>query len=169
MKKALTGITIFVLALALLGGLAFAQSTYVEPPEPEPDVPADWEKIDILDKHEIFLSLENPEEILTATVPEEYEPYELSWYSEDTDVATVTAMSQARVTRQGVGGTWVVARVDTDDGTYYDACAVKVLDEEEPAPTPPTAGGMNTTIYSLIGLALMLAALPVYKKLQQQR
>jgi len=167
MKKTLTGATLVMVVLVLVTGLALAQSTYVEPPEPEPDVPEDWEQIDILDKHEIYLSLENPEEILTATVPGEYEPYELSWYSEDEDVATVTAMSQARVTRQGIGGTWIVAQVDTDDGTYYDACAVHVLDEDV-TPTPPTSGGLHTTIYTLLGLALLISALPLYKKARQE-
>ncbi len=167
MKKTLTGIILVMMAIALLAGLTFAQSTYVEPPEDEPDVPDEWIKIEILDKHEIYLSLENPEVTLTVTVPEEYEPYDLSWYSEDPDVATVTAMSQALVTRQDVGGTWIVAQVDTEDETYYDATAVHVLDEE-PEPTPPTAGGMSTTIYTLIGLALLIAALPVYRKLQQE-
>ena len=120
MKKTLAR-TIFVLmAIALLAGLAFAQSTYVEPPEPEPDVPDDWIKLEFLDKHEIFLSLDNPEEILNADIPVEYEPYELSWYSEDQSVATVTTMSAARVTRQGIGGTWIIAQVDTEDATYYE-------------------------------------------------
>jgi len=186
MKNYLAGAIIVIILITALAGFSFAQTspTYVPPPDPpdptfpdppplptprpEPDLPDECIRFNMLDKHEIFLT-PGGQETLTATVPERFAPYQITWYSQDTSIATVTAMSQAVVTAQNLGSTWVVVRVETEDGDIYcDAAAVYVQEAEELVPTPPT-GGLHSAHYALLGLVLLFAVLPLSRKLAREK
>jgi len=179
MRKTTTFFMIAVMALMLLSGIAGAQSTYLPDPTPPsipglpvdppplpdlPGVPPECTRIGMLDKYEIILNVGGPSETITATIPSELEPYEVSWVSEDTSVATVTAQSAATVAPVGVGECLVYIFVTTDDETYCDFALVRVLaEDEEPTPTPPTGGATYTSIFA--GIFLISAALLVKRKL----
>ena len=181
MKKASTVIMLTLLALALFGGLAVAQSTYfptptppaipglpeVSPPLPDlPGVPPEGTRIGMLERYEIILTAGGASETINATIPPELEPYEVVWVSNDTSVATVTAQSAATVTPVGVGECLVYIFVTTDDESYYDFALVRVLDADEAVPTPPTSGGTAHITAALIGLLLIFTALALVRRLR---
>jgi len=173
MRKTTTFFMIAVMALMLLSGIAGAQSTYQPPilPDPTPPdptipgVPDDPTRIQMLDLNDLTLTVGGPSATLNATIPSEFEPYDVSWLSDDTDVATVTAQSAATVSPVAEGSCRVYVFVTAADGEeYYDFAAVTVLAEgEEPTPTPPTGGATYTSIFA--GVFLISAALLVKRKL----
>lgn len=119
----------------------------------------------MLDQNELTLNVGGPSATLNATIPSEFEPYEVSWMSDDTDVATVTTQSAATVSPVAEGSCRVYVFVTAADGEeYYDFAAVTVLAEgEEPTPTPPTGGTTYTSLFA--GLFLISAALLYKRKL----
>lgn len=138
---------------------------YIQPvpaPAPivkEPNVDPSWIRFRGMDRYFVSLTV-GSSQVVNIDVPGGLAPYQLSWMSLDTSVATVVANSPARITGTGVGETWVLAVVQTDTHTYYDAVLVEVLgptavagDDVEATPTPPTYGGFGyfySVIYALL-------------------
>ena len=168
MKKASIIIMLTLMTLALVGGLAGAQSTYQDPPE-VPDIPGapdECTRVDMLDLKELTLTVGGSSATLTATIPAELEPYEVSWVSTDNSIATVTAQSAATVTPVGPGTCRIYVFVASGGESYCDFAEVRVLAAEGATPTPPTAGGITLFTGTMIGLLLIFAALSLVRRLR---
>ena len=144
---------------------------------PEPDVDPSWIRFRGLDRHHVTLGV-GASVVVNLDVPAELAPYQLSWMSLDTGVATVVANSPARITGAGVGETWVVAVVQTDEHTYYDAVLVDVVGPEDVAAgvaagvaaddvqaTPPTAGGIGYFYSVIYGLLVSIGGIIVLRRI----
>ncbi len=183
MKKVVSMILVVMLLLLVLPGVVGAQycdvgfdvPTYTEPSPlvPEPNVDSDWIRFRGLDRY--FVKLEvGSSQVVNIDVPGSLAPYQLSWMSLDTSVATVVANSPARITGTGVGETWVVAVVQTDTHTYYDAVLIEVVSPTDVAagdattddavPTPPTAGGFGYLYAVIYGLFASIAGIFVLRR-----
>lgn len=155
-----------------------APAVEIRPTIPAPNVDSSWIRFRGLDRH--FVRLEVGQSVVVnLDVPEELAPYQVRWMSLDPNVATVVAFSPARITGTGVGETWVVAVVQTDTHTYYDAVLVEVVGPEAVAAgaavtdvaaddiqaTPPTSGGLGY-VYSIIyGLFLAITGIIVSRRI----
>jgi hypothetical protein len=155
--------------------LNFSMPTTPTPPPPQPRPPVDssWRPFNGLDRQFVTLA-PGQSVIVNLTVPEELGPYQVSWISQDTGIATVVVNSPARITARGVGETWVLAVVKTDTATYYTSVKVAVVSEQvasarvsgaatptAPVATPSTGGGLSMALVSVIALT---AALPLLQR-----
>ena len=173
MMRISIGIMLALMFVALLGGLAAAQSTYLEPPEiPDPGIPGapdEGTQVDMLDLKELTLTVGGSSATLNATIPAEFEPYQVSWVSTNNNIATVTAQSAATVTPVGPGNAQIYVFVASGGELYYDFAEVEVLAAEEAKPTPPTAGGTTLFIGTIIVLMLAFAAILTVRKVKLER
>ncbi len=158
MKKLFIHTLVLLIAIALCGSLAGAQSTYTDPP-----AAPDEQTYNISESNQLQLSMGGT---LMLTAFPEPEETDLVWVSSNTAVATVQGFSPtARVTTLAPGTTEITARALTarEDGTYWEErVTIEVLNN----PTPATGGtaSFKLVLYSL----LTMAAVPVaYKRLQK--
>ncbi len=144
---------------------------------PEPNVDPSWIRFRGLDRHFIRLTV-GSSQVVNLDVPEELGPYQVSWISLDENVATVAALSAARITGAGIGETWVIAVVQTDKQTYYDAVLVEVVGLEDVAAgavtdvaadeieaTPPTAGGFGYFYSVIYGLLVSITGIVLLRRI----
>ncbi len=197
MSRKLVGITLVIMLLLLVLPGAVSASTDCKPckdvsgdiglvpqypsPSPsvvEPNVPSDWIRFRGFSNHHLTMTV-GQSRVITLDVPSELAPYTITYQSQDTAVATIVANSPARVTATGLGETWVLAVVQTDERTYYDAVLVEVVDPSDlsrvagvgdaAAPdaavaTPSTAGGKVHSYLALVGIMVLTFGLVALRR-----
>ena len=122
--------------LLSVGGNSIDSPEQPEEPDPEPEPEPEPEVIPVenvvLDQNDITLNIGEKITLEATITPDNATNQNVTWSSEDSDIASVDDNGQ--VTAQGEGETTIT--VTTEDGEKTATCQVTVLSNEEPEPEP---------------------------------
>ena len=120
--------------LLSVGGNSIDSPEQPEEPEPEPEPEPEVIPVEnvVLDQNDITLNIGEKITLEATITPDNATNQNVTWSSEDSDIASVDDNGQ--VTAQGEGETTIT--VTTEDGEKTATCQVTVLSNEEPEPEP---------------------------------